>query len=106
MARYRITVWVMAVPATTSGACGRTEERVVEAPCAQLGACEIARPYVDAGLVVEWRATKSGLRRLGRRWSGRFIPGDGDDGLSGDRVPRRPRPPAGTLRAQAEPPTV
>jgi len=104
MARYRVTLHVLPV-----GSCrplnGRdplTASRVVEAPCAQRAACELARPYIDAGLTVDWSVRRSGVRRLGRHWQGRFTP-DGDDGLGGVREPRRPYPPIGSATATIDP---
>jgi hypothetical protein len=76
-----------------------TARRVVQAPCARAAACQLATPYVDAGLVVEWNA-----RRLARRWRGSFVPDDGDDGSAGVREPRRPRPSAGSAAPAVEPP--
>lgn len=69
--------------------------RVVSARCASDAACRLAGPYVDSGLVVDWSARRVGLGRLGRRWSGRFVPDTGPDG-AGVREPRRPHPPHGT----------
>jgi hypothetical protein len=77
--------------------------RVVAAPCAQWAACEVAAPYLQAGLVVDWRAHRAGLRRIGRSWRGWFSPGDGDDGLSGVREPRRPHPSVGSAAAADKP---
>ncbi len=97
MARYRVTA---RVPSAAPD--GLTMTRVVAARCAQAAACEVATPYVDAGLCVDWSSRRTGLRGLGRRWSGRFVPGDGDDGLAGVREPRRPHPPAGTATAELD----
>jgi len=97
MARFRVTARVpLAAPD------GLTMTRIVTAPCAQAAACEVAAPYVDAGLSVDWSGRRVGLGGLRRRWSGRFVPGDGDDGLAGVREPRRPHPPAGTTTADRE----
>jgi hypothetical protein len=104
MSRYLVTMRAMApVPSADvlEPSHAVAARRVIEAPCARLAACDIARPYVDAGLVVDWSARRAGLRRVGRRWSGRFTPNDGDDGLAGVREPRRPHPPAPGLAATA-----
>ena len=81
-----------------------TATRTVQAACARAAACELAAPYVDAGLVVEWKVRRAGIGQLGRRWSGRFVPDGGDDGLGGVREPRRPRPPAGSAFVAVRPP--
>jgi len=50
-----------------------------------------------------WTARRRGLLGLGRRNSGRWSIGDGDDGLGGVREPRRPIPPAGSASAAIDP---
>jgi hypothetical protein len=100
VASFRVTLRVLPVrscrPLNARDAL--TARRVVQAPCARVAACQLAKPYVDAGLVVEWSA-----RRLGRRWRGSFVPDDGDDGSAGVREPRRPRQPTGSAAAAIEP---
>lgn len=104
VARYLVSIeatpQLLAVDATA----GRTlrARGVVVAPCARAAACDLASFYVSAGLVVDWQVRRTGLRRIGPRWSGRFTPGD-DDGLSGVREPRRPAPSAGHLSAAIDP---
>ena len=107
MARYKVTVRVGDVTscAPRHFRDGLTARRSVHAPCAQAAACELAAPYVDAGLAVDWTVRRAGLRRLGRRWSGRFVPDDGD-GLAGVREPRRPYPSAGSAGAVADVPAA
>lgn len=108
MARYRVSLQVRPVPACPplNARDALPARRVMEAPCAQAAACALARPYVDAGLVVDWTVRRAGVRRLARRWSGRFTPEAGDDGTAGVREPRRPHPPAGSTAAAAEPPAA
>lgn len=67
--------------------------RLVRAHCARIAACELASPYVAAGAVVQWSARGTGVRRLGRRWRGTFIPDGSGDGLSPAVTARRPRLP-------------
>lgn len=108
MARYAVSLLVRPVPP-----CPPLNERdalpsrqVVRAPGARAAACELAEPYLGAGLVVDWTVRRARLCRLGRRWSGQFVPGDGNDGVAGVREPRRPRPPAGAATAAAEIPAA
>jgi hypothetical protein len=100
--RYRVAV--LAAPPTWAGT-AQCARRTVESSCAHLAACELATPYVEAGLVVDWTVRRAGLGRFGRRWMGRFTPDD-DDGAAGVREPRRPRPPAGSAAAIPDPPTA
>lgn len=108
MKRYRVSVrvWPVASCRPLNAQDTLSARRVVLAPCAQQAACDLAAPYVEAGLVVDWTVRRAGVRRLGRRWSGRFVPDDGDDGAAGVREPRRPRPPAGSAAAAVEPPAA
>jgi hypothetical protein len=105
MTRYSVSLTVH--PVKGCGPLNRRDafsaHRVVKAPCAQWAACDLAAPYLNAGLQVEWRARRAGPRRIGRSWSGSFSPGDGDDGRSGVREPRRPHPPVGSAAAAKEP---
>ena len=103
MARYSVTLRVLPVPscATLNARDALTARRVVQAPCARAAACLLAAPYVEAGLIVDWRARRSGIRQLARRWSGWFVPDGGDDGSAGVREPRRPRPSTGSASATA-----
>lgn len=66
----------------------------------------LATPYVEGGLVVDGTVRRVGMRRLGRRWTGRLVPHDGADGAAGSREPRRPRPPAGSAAAAVDPPAA
>src|SRR5947209_15307633 len=97
MTEYRVSLRVWPVPTYA--------HRLMVAPCAQRAACELGTPYVEAGLVVDWRVRRVGVHRFGRRWSGRFVPGD-DDGLAGVREPRRPWPSAGSAAAAIEAPAA
>lgn len=107
MARYRVSVrvWPVASCRPLNARDTFSARRVVLAPCAQEAACELAAPYVEAGLVVDWTVRRAGARRLGRRWSGRFVPDD-DDGTAGVREPRRPRPSAGSAAAALDTPAA
>lgn len=105
VASYRVSL--RASPMGTAGHCARpggvlAARRLVRAACARAAACELASAYVDAGLIVDWSARMIGLRRWGRRWSGRFVPEGGDDGPSNVREPRRPAPPTGSAGAALE----
>lgn len=104
MPRYLVSIVATsrAAPAAAPLAVALTGRRVVMAPCAQAAACDLASAYISAGLLVEWKARRTGARRLGPRWEGQFVPGD-DDGLAGVREPRRPAPSAGSMSAAAEP---
>jgi hypothetical protein len=108
MARYRVSLLVR--PVSSCPPLNRRDalpaRRVVRAPCAREAACELARPYLDAGLVVDWTARRAGLRRRGRRRCGQFVPGDGDDGTAGVREPRRPYSPAGDALAAIDIPAA
>jgi hypothetical protein len=108
MARYRVSLLVRPVPdcPPLNARDAIPARRVVPAPCAREAACKLARPYLDAGLVVDWTVRRAGVRGLGRRWCGQFVPGDGDDGTAGVREPRRPQPPAGNATAAAELPAA
>ena len=108
MARYRVTLRVLPVQSCRplNVRDSLTATRVVQGACAQAAARLFAEPYVDAGLVVDWSARRSGVRRLGRKWSGQFVPDSGDDGAAGVREPRRPRPPAGSAARALEPPAA
>ncbi len=108
VACYRVTVRVLPVRSCRplNARDVLTARRLVLAVCARAAACELAAPYVDAGLVVDWAVRRAGLRRLGRRWSGTFIPDGGDDGSAGVREPRRPYPSAGGAAVALEPPAV
>jgi hypothetical protein len=102
MARYQVSLNVLPVqscpPLNEHDGIGA--RRTLKAPCARDAAGALAAPYLDAGLVVDWKVRRTGLLRLGRRWHGQFAPG-GDDGLAGVREPRRPRPSNGSAAATA-----
>jgi hypothetical protein len=66
----------------------------VQAPCARAAACGLASVYVNAGMTVDWSVRRSGLRGVGQRWRGRFIPEAPGDGPAGVREPRHPGPPS------------
>ena len=104
--RVFVRVWPVASCRPLNASDSFSAHRVVLAPCAQEAACELASPYVEAGLVVDWTARRAGVRRFGRRWSGRLVPDDRDDETAGVREPRRPRPPAGSAAAAVEPPAA
>lgn len=108
MTRYLVSVRVSPVascpPLNTKDIL--SVRRVVLAPCAREAACVLAAPYVAVGLVADWTVRRAGVRGFGRRWSGRFVPDDGDDGAAGVREPRRPRPSAGSAAAAVEPPAA
>jgi hypothetical protein len=108
MARYRVSVrvWPVASCRPLNARDSLSARRVIQAPCARDAARELAAPYVEAGLVVDWMVRRAGVRRLGRQWSGRFAPDDGDGGTAGVREPRRPRPPLGSAAAAVEPPAA
>ena len=50
-----------------------------------------------------WVARRRGPLGLGRRATGRWSPGEDDDGLGGVREPRRPAPSAGSAAAAVDP---
>lgn len=72
-------------------------QRTAQASCARAAACELGSMCVDAGMVVDWYVRRTGLEHIGQRWSGRFMPEGGDDGLAGVREVSRPRPCAGMV---------
>jgi hypothetical protein len=82
-----------------------TARCIVTAAGAPQAACQVAAPYLDSGLVVDWNVRRAGIRGLGQRCSGRFVPGD-DNGTAGVREPRRPYPPAGSASAALDPPAA
>jgi hypothetical protein len=104
MSRYLVSIEATPPTLPSDAAPARTlrARGVVVAPCANAAARDLASYYLSAGLVVEWRVRRTGLRRMGQQWSGRLIPGD-DDGLSGVREPRRPAPSTGTLSVALDP---
>lgn len=106
--RYRVTAHML--PARSCPPLNSRDtliaRRVVQAPCARAAACQLAEPYVAAGLVVDWSARRAGVRRLAQRWRGLFIPDNGEDGTAGVREPRRPRTPVDSAAAAREPPAA
>lgn len=91
MTRFEVSVNTV-VPGSPGA--GISVQRVVPA----VDHCAAAHDVIDAlvtdGMVGIWSVRRRGLLGLGRRWSGQ-IDRSGDDGLSGVREPRRPRPSTG-----------
>jgi hypothetical protein len=107
MPTFRVVVNAVAAShASMLPTCGLRVDRVASAPCADAAARRvIGQAGWSDGMVGIWTARQRGLRGLGRRWTGRFGPGD-DDGLSGVREPRRPRPSAGSASVSLDLPVA
>jgi hypothetical protein len=104
VARYVVAAKVGSLESLRSNPrTGQLVRRTVTARCATDAVCELVTQYVAAGLVVDWTVRRAGPLRLGRRWSGRFVPEGGDDGSAGVREPRTPRPSAGSAAAAVDP---
>jgi hypothetical protein len=103
---YRVTVHAVRPELDVDGPrAGIGIRRVVKADDAEHAATQVLwESEVTAEMVGIWSARRRGVLGLGRRWSGRF--GGNDDGLSGVREPRRPRPSAGSASAALDLPTA
>jgi hypothetical protein len=105
MPTFRVVVNAVAPSDPGQPTCGVRVDRA-SARCADAAAGRvIGEAGLSDGMVGIWTARRRGLRGLGRRWTGRFGPGD-DDGLSGVREPRRPRPSVGSASVSLDLPAA
>jgi hypothetical protein len=110
MAHYQVAVHaVVAVdgPRTTPTVGVGTCRQVRASSPGEAAQLVLADLCLSREMVGIWTVRRRGPLGIARRWTGRFgAAGGGDDGLAGDREPRRPLPPTGTATIALDPPAA